>query len=91
MHGLILFDISFLLILVISDQIDFIFLGGCNLDKEKDSSKDVKRLDKSEKKRKESTSSGQAEDFNKKEKNGNGLKGITAAEEKGDWMRRIMD
>ena len=46
MHGLILFDISFLLLLVISDQIDFIFLGGCNLDKEKDSSKDVKRLDK---------------------------------------------
>ena len=43
------------------------------------------------KKRKESTSSGQAEDFNKKEKNGNGLKGITAAEEKRDWMRRIMD
>ena len=92
MHGLILFDISFLLILVISDQIDFIFLGGCNLDKEKDSSKDVKRLDKSEKKKeKESTSSGQAEDFNKKEKNGNGVKGITTAEEKGDWMRRIMD
>ena len=54
MHGLILFDISFLLILVISDQIDFIFLGGCNLDKEKDSSKDVKRLDKSEKKKEKS-------------------------------------
>ena len=91
MHGLILFNISFLLMLVTSDQIDFIFLGGCSLDKEKDSSKDVKRLDKSEKKRKESTSSGQAEDSNKREKNGNGLKGITTAEEKGDRMRRIMD
>ena len=54
MHGLVLFDISFLLILVISDQIDFIFLGGCSLDKEKDSSKDVKRLDKSEKKKEKS-------------------------------------
>nr|POE59568.1 hypothetical protein CFP56_15772 [Quercus suber] len=46
-------------------------------DKEKDSSKDVKRLDKSEKK-KESTSSGQAEDSIKKEKNGNGMKRVPA-------------
>ena len=50
MHGLILFNISFLLMLVTSDQIDSFFWGVCNLDKEKDSSKDVKRLDKSEKK-----------------------------------------
>ena len=57
---------------------------------EKDFSKDVKRQDKSEKK-KEFTSFGQAEDSNKKEKNGNRMKGITTAEENGDWMRRIMD
>ena len=89
MHGLILFDLSFLLMFFISYQIDlfFFFLGGrgggglggvgvcCNLDKEKDSSKDVKRLDKSEKK-KESTSSGQAEDSIKREKNGNGMKRV---------------
>ena len=89
MHGLILFDISFLLMLI-SYQIDFFFGGCCNLDKEKDSSKDVKRLDKSEKK-KESTSSGQAEDSNKKEKNGNGVKGITTAEEKGDENNKIVE
>jgi hypothetical protein len=51
-------------------------------DKEKDSSKDVKKVDKSEKK-KEAAVSGQSEDSNKKEKNGNDMKGIKA-EEKGD-------
>ena len=52
MHGLILFNISFLLMLITCDQIDSFFGGVCYLDKEKDSSKDVKRLDKSEKKKK---------------------------------------
>lgn len=56
----------------------FFFLGN-NLDKEKDSSRDVKKVGKSEKK-KETVSSGQSEDANKKEKDGNEAKGITAEE-----------
>jgi len=56
-----------------------IFFLGNNLDKEKDSSRDVKKVGKSEKK-KESESSGQSEDANKKEKDGNEVKGITAEE-----------
>lgn len=49
------------------------------LDKDKDSAKDVKRVDKPEKKN-ESASSGQSEDANKKEKDGNEAKGITGEE-----------
>jgi hypothetical protein len=56
----------------------FFFLGN-DLDKEKDSSRDVKKVGKSEKK-KESASSGQSEDANKKEKDGNEVKGIMAEE-----------
>ena len=66
----------------------FFFLGNY-LDKEKDSSRDVKKAGKSEKK-KESATSGQSEDANKKEKDGNEVKGIMA-EEKVDGNDKVLE